>query len=604
MIIDGKRSNIDHLGHIKDVKLLSRNVLLIETDGAAFSFDEQIKESVEFRFLTNRASGVIELTFDGAPTRHDLYTEENGDIRILRRVKKCTPGDFSVSADLPRYDIDRLKIEAFEKDGLFSVTSAAIVSEKGAMNLPIRDNGVVSSLVLKDFKRDTERYFHPVQFAFQVFFAAMMAYLVVCGVRFLRLRGGGREVLTGGSRPAFWLMFAGALLVFSCWLIAYWPGKLTTDSIDIWRTAKIPGLVLNDHPVLNIIFYKFLQQIWDHVAVVGMVQITATAALGAYILYFVLKNGVTIWALLPFYFVFIFSVPVGLYNITLWKDAPFAFLVLFWSFYMAYLYFNKTRNIYCLSYESVVILLMMLAALCLVRYNGIVYIIAIPAAMVFLRLFPSKKMAASFLFPLFAVIAVVLVLFPFYLKTEFLENQYNIYTRRLKSTHPLDTTKMISRKFFRILDLKKTWHWKQTDIWVKDSQSVDWHHNFAKRKNYTDFLKYYDHKPLSNRMFQFMEAIRRAAYEKPWFYFSWNPFYFLWFFPLSLVLFRILPMSAIFSGIVLFQVVTLLAVTGTVNWRYYYYLLYSSFFLLPMAMLDLKLWWARRSGFDAIGRSS
>ena len=109
-------------------------------------------------------------------------------------------------------------------------------------------------------------------------------------VRFVRHRGGLKAVLIGGDWPVFWLMFFGAVCAFSIWLIAYWPGNMTTDSIDIWRIAQIPGGIKNDHPFVNMVYYKFLQQIWNHIAVVGIFQILATAVLGAYIFYFIYKN--------------------------------------------------------------------------------------------------------------------------------------------------------------------------------------------------------------------------------------------------------------------------------------------------------------------------
>jgi len=599
MLKDDQRTYIDHFGSKNDVRLILPNLLLIETEGGAFSFDTKIKNYIEVRFLTNSSSGYVDISFDGAMERFDLFSEKEGDKRVLRRLKKCIPGEFSVSASLPRYNIDRIKIDAFEKDGLFKVESAAIVSDGGTINLPLGEKNAVSSLIFTDFERGTKRYFHPVQFTFQVVFASIMAYLVVCAVRFCRSRGGLKATLIGDRRMTFWLMFTGSVLVFSCWLIAYWPGNMTTDSIDIWRVAKIPGAILNDHPFLNVVFYKFLQQIWDHVAIVGIVHILATAALGSYIYYFLYKNGITIWALLPFYLLFVFSIPVGIYNIILWKDVPFAILVLFLAFYLAYLYFSKTKGGVSLSYGGVVILLMSLAALCLIRYNGIINMIAIPTVVLLLGLFPSKKMAIMFFLPLFTATAIAVFMLPFFVKTDFVKRQSDLYIGRLKTMRPVTMAKEVTRKYFSILDIIK--HRVNSDTWTKDSISVGWHQNFIKRKGYNDFFRYYNHNPPSERAYRFMEALKRTSFGKPWIYFSWNPFYFLWLFPLSLMLFKFLPMSAIFSAIVLSQVLALLVVVGSVNWRYYYFLLFSSFFLLPLAMLDLKLWKESRTVNDRFG---
>jgi hypothetical protein len=73
----------------------------------------------------------------------------------------------------------------------------------------------------------------------------------------------------------------------------------------------------------------------------------------------------------------------------------------------------------------------------------------------------------------------------------------------------------------------------------------------------------------------------------PWIYFSWNPFWLLYLFPLTILLYRRLPLSAIFSVIILSQVVALLLFVGTVNWRYYYFVLLGGYFLLPVILLDV-----------------
>ena len=48
--------------------------------------------------------------------------------------------------------------------------------------------------------------------------------------------------------------------------------------------------------------------------------------------------------ILPFYFLFITSIPIGLYTITLWKDIPFALLVVFWAFWFVKLVFEEERG--------------------------------------------------------------------------------------------------------------------------------------------------------------------------------------------------------------------------------------------------------------------
>ena len=184
-------------------------------------------------------------------------------------------------------------------------------------------------------------------------------------------------------------------------------------------------------------------------------------------------------------------------------------------------------------------------------------------------------------------IAISVFLFSAVANTNFISRQTDVYFEKLKTMRPVPVAKTVLRKYPTILDFNK--NRTQSDPWIKNKITVDWHQYFTKRRGYNDFVKYYHHRPLSQFVFEFLETIHRGSYRKPWVYFSWNPFYLVWLFPLSLLLFRIFPMSAIFSCIVLSQVVLLLAVIGTVNYRYYYFLLLSSYFLVPLAVLDLKL---------------
>jgi len=586
IIKDGQEQYIDDFDYKAGVSLLSNRLIYIESDGTAFSFEARINSDIQLRFLTNSESGYVEVSLDGDGAHYDLYSEKDGDRAVYRRVRKCVPGEFTVSIDLPRYAIRRIKADAFETGGRFELTSAAIVSERGTIDLPISEKGVVSTYFFSGFDRGTRKYYHPIRFCFQLVFAGFIGYLSVCLVRFAGRRGGLKAVITGGDRPIFWLMFGGAVGIFSLWLIAYWPGNLTTDSIDIWRTAQIPGGIKNDHPFLNMVYYKFLQQIWNHVAVVGIFQILATAVLGAYIFYFVHTNGVSLAALIPFYLLFVFSTPIGLYNIILWKDVPFALLVLFWAFYLARLYFRKQAGHGQISYEMVVVMFVTITALCLIRYNGVIYFFVIPSIMLIFGLLPAKKMAMIAVMAA-SSIAISVFLFSAVANTDFVLRQTGVYFDYLKTLRPVSTVRTVSKKYPNVLDISR--NRTQSDPWIKDRMGVEWHQYFTKRRGYTDFVKYHRHAPLSASIFTLMDTLHKRSYKPPWVYFSWNPFYLLWLFPLALVAFRNFPMSAIFSFMILSQVVFLLAVFVTMNWRYYYFLLVSSNFLVPLAMLDLKM---------------
>jgi hypothetical protein len=143
------------------------------------------------------------------------------------------------------------------------------------------------------------------------------------------------------KRWIFWLLFAGALGLYGIWLGAFWPGIMSVDSLNIWRAALLPHVMINNHPIVNEIWYLCCQQFWQHIAVVPIIQIILLSALLATTYFLAFRRGVRGRWLLPCYLLTLFSVPIGLYNVTLWKDVPFALLVVFWALYIAYLFLQK-----------------------------------------------------------------------------------------------------------------------------------------------------------------------------------------------------------------------------------------------------------------------
>ena len=99
-----------------------------------------------------------------------------------------------------------------------------------------------------------------------------------------------------------------------------------------------------------------------------------------------------------------------------------------------------------------------------------------------------------------------------------------------------------------------------------------------------------------DRLYEFLHPLNLLSTAEPWVYFTWNPFYLLFFFLLSFF-YRIFPLTAAYGYVVLSQVIILLWVLGpyNYNWRYYYFLLLSLYFLIPVIALDVQ---CRRSRFQ------
>jgi len=590
IVIDGKALDLTDFMSQKDIKVLHKQHLFIKKDGAEISFDVKEAKIIEIVSSKTPRKGFMEINIDGDSREYDLYGSKKKVISIIRTTKKFVPGNFTAAISLPRYDIKRFKFQTLEAFRKFKLFSVAIASKNGDITLPIKRGNYVSEIHFENVKRNTKRYFHPIRFGLQIIFAALCAYVTIFILNFIITRGGLKSIILRSKRYVFWLMFLGSISSFSTWLLAYWPGYMTSDSIHIWWAAKKPGYFIHTHPFMNVIYYRFLQQIWDNVAIVPIFQILTTSILSSYIFYYIYKKGVNIFFILPFYFAFVLSVPIGLYTISLWKDIPFAILVLFWAFYLMNMYLRKKENSLTISYQEILFLTLSLICLCLFRYNGITFIIIIPITLAISKILSIKKVLIFFAVLLFIGIINVGIM-KLYDKTEFFFSRSNFFIKRLIDEPISTTVSRIIKQYPNVLDINSYKHsgvWYT--VWYRDNRFVKLHENFTRESGYNEFVRYQKVYPISVKLFKFLNSLTRGSYKEPWVYFTWNPYYLL----LSVIpvffLWRYFPLTAVFGSIIFSQVFILLLILGPYNysWRYYYFLLFSLYFLIPIGALDLK----------------
>jgi hypothetical protein len=573
----------------KGVELTADGLLHLKKDDAVLTVPAG-KDWTGMVFAMNADSGSVEIDVDGDKRLYGLYAEQPQDKWVKRNKEIFESGDFTAMVNLPRYDIDRIQIKASEGLQQFRIDAVTILSQKGEVILPVREGGMLSGTSLSEVPRNTKQFFDAVHFIQQVSFAALCTYLLMCLGRFVRSRGGVKLFLIGEKRIFFWLMFSGASLCFSLWLLAYWPGHLTSDSIHIWWVAKNPGYFLHEHPFVNILYYRFLQQIWSHFAVVGVFQIIATALLGSYIFYHLHKNGLPVILIIPFYLWFITSVPIGLYNITLWKDIPFALLVVFWAYYFVRLRLNqlKGREV---PHMALFILILLLLCVSLFRYNGLIYLILIPLGLVFYQRVALKKVAAVSLIVLMIVFAGILST-SIMAKHDFVVGLTKKFAVQLLNTNIFKNINNIAKQYPHILDDQNKY------TWYRDDGVVRWHNAFTKEKKYNDFVKYYDYKPKSEAIFIFLDGLMRSSHKRSYAWLTWNPFYLLYLFLLG-IFYRWFPLVSAYGYVLLIQAFFLLMFLSVIHgspdfdWRYNYYLFLAGIFLIPLVMLDIKRIWQR-----------
>lgn len=562
--------------------------LKFKKDGAEIQLDVKAKQNIRFLFFTNNYAGRAEVGVNGKIGKYDLYTH-NEEIR-RREINYwliAPDGSFEITMPIPRYKIKTMVIEPTDGATPIHFQSVLLKHQDGHKNFATGSQPA-PNIILKDLNGGLKQYWHAGRFIFQCIFALISTWILFALWRLFKKMGSLRDMILNDRRYIFWLFFGGAILSFSIWLIAFWPGVMSIDSLKVWRAASIPGLFIMDHPILNVIFYMYLMHLWNHIAVVPIIHIVLVSLLGSYIFFSLYRKGIRLTVLLPFYLLFVFSIPVGLYNIVLWKDIPFALLVTFWAFTLTDMLHHKKRGSLKISMEKWGVLFLLYLSLALIRYNGALYLLIIPALLVAMRIIPVKK-AVIFLtllsiFGIAAVFATGLRLMSIN-DRRFLEIASR-YTDQIRKTALAPAMKRAVSYYFFILNINQTesnwdlWHYYLNDRYAQNY--------FLKPAGWNDVYPYL--KP--NRYpIQWLHdlglKIYKQTYKTPWVYLSWNPFYMLGLFLVVIVLFWLFPMSAIYSTFVVVQIAALLLIFP-LNWRYYYFAVFSSYFLIPMMILDIK----------------
>lgn len=134
------------------------------------------------------------------------------------------------------------------------------------------------------------------------------------------------------NKPSGWKPLVYALphlAVWTVYLIAFFPGVMSRDSMDQWAQTET-GMFNDWHPVMHTLFIMLLRHIWDSPAAVALAQIVIMALIFGYCMTQFEKAGIrksVIWAITLLLAV---SPVNGIYSITLWKDVLYsAFLFLF-----------------------------------------------------------------------------------------------------------------------------------------------------------------------------------------------------------------------------------------------------------------------------------
>ncbi len=139
----------------------------------------------------------------------------------------------------------------------------------------------------------------------------------------------------------FWVFFLISTFVFFLWWAAFFPALMSTDSIGQWIQTMDLNKLSDWHPYLSTLYFYFLKLIYNSPATVSLFQIIWTAALFSYIFNFFIKVGLKKIYIYVLFIFFVTSIPIGLFNISLWKDVPFSLCLIGFLFFLCKAIYEK-----------------------------------------------------------------------------------------------------------------------------------------------------------------------------------------------------------------------------------------------------------------------
>ncbi len=568
-------------------KINRRGFLVLSRPGNHFIIDVFARRHIRVTLASNRFAGKALIRAFGRSKVVDLFSG-NREIKHLAMDYWLTAADgsFTISMEMPRYPVKKTVVRRVDLSRPLFIKSISLITRSGMKPRTMQAPPASDRVEFENINQGLKTHLDPLRLPWQIAFAAVSTWMVTVLRRRMHTCGGLKAVFVGERRYIFWALFFGMALVFGFWLAAFWPGVMSIDSLKIWRAARLPDVSIQDHPVINVVLYMFLMQLWNHTAVVPLAQILLTALLSAWIFFSLYRRGLSLPVLILFYLPLALSIPAGLYSVTLWKDIPFALLVVFWAFALGEILRRRNNEMQRFSLESLLAYGLLFVALVFTRFNGLVYLAVVPVLLIFMGLVSFRKLMVMGAVCGVAL-AVVVALKPgnaALANLDYVSQQSRRLLRHLGEQPIQYQLKQFADNYFRIFDVnQKISRWDLWHLFLRDRYA----YRFLQRSGWWDVFPYQDPKnrPFP-RLYETGLNLYKWSNEKPQVYFSWNPFYMLAFFPLAILAWGYLPRSAIFAAVVMVQLVTMLFVLKIMNWRYYYFAYLGCFYLVPLMVVE------------------
>ena len=125
-----------------------------------------------------------------------------------------------------------------------------------------------------------------------------------------------------------WIWYAlPMIIIWGTSLLIFWPGMMSTDSIDQWGQA-LNGEMTNWHSIFHTFLISLLIRVWDSPAFIAIIQILALSIVFARGIGILQRYGAPKGILWVITLIFAFFPPNIILAITLWKDVAYAIALL------------------------------------------------------------------------------------------------------------------------------------------------------------------------------------------------------------------------------------------------------------------------------------
>lgn len=193
----------------------------------------------------------------------------------------------------------------------------------------------------------------------------------------------------GSNKRSLFLTWGIILIAWIPYFLNYYPGVITADSMgQICQSLGINGLT-NHHPVFHTLLIsipmnigKLIENYNIGIAIYSLGQMIITSGIFAFTIYYMAKRKIDIrFRILTILFYAFYPIN-ALYSITMWKDIPFAGVMLIFTIMMTEIAINKEH--FMKSKIKNILLIISMLLVILFRNNGIyVILLTIPFLFIF-----------------------------------------------------------------------------------------------------------------------------------------------------------------------------------------------------------------------------